>query len=326
MARIRTIKPEFFRHVGLYDAEKETGLPLRVAFAGLWTVADREGRFRWEPRNLKLDVLPHDDVDFSRVLDALGTRGFVVKYQVGDSTFGAIPSWERHQVVNNREIVSVIPAPPKNPHQFHSFTDASATRQPRDDDGVSDVLFPAQGEGEGEGNRKGKGKDSPSLRSVAHSKISDQTKSEPDGFDAFYRAYPRHVDRDRAAAKYKIALAITGQEALLTAAQAYAKSVQFTEPKFIAHPATWLHNKRWAVEEKSASAQDPKRAFAERVANLFGIEARQQLRNFELTFGADLERAAARLEQFAAEKKPITAANNWFFQHGGEGCVCGDMN
>jgi hypothetical protein len=34
MARIRTIKPEFFRHGGLFDAEIETGLPLRVAFAG----------------------------------------------------------------------------------------------------------------------------------------------------------------------------------------------------------------------------------------------------------------------------------------------------
>jgi hypothetical protein len=70
LARIRTIKPEFFRHADLYEAEKETGLPLRLAFAGLWTAADREGRFKWRPRELKLDCLPHDDVDFSRVLDA----------------------------------------------------------------------------------------------------------------------------------------------------------------------------------------------------------------------------------------------------------------
>ena len=48
MARIRTIKPEFFRHEALYEAEHETGLPLRVAYAGLWTAADREGRFQWK--------------------------------------------------------------------------------------------------------------------------------------------------------------------------------------------------------------------------------------------------------------------------------------
>lgn len=78
--RIRTIKPEFFLHVGLFQAEKESGLPLRVAFAGLWGAADREGRFKWEPMKLKVQILPYDDVDFSRVLDALSTRGFLVRY------------------------------------------------------------------------------------------------------------------------------------------------------------------------------------------------------------------------------------------------------
>ena len=58
MARIRTIKPEFFRHEALFEAEQATGLPLRVAYAGLFTAADREGRFKWSPRSLKLDCLP----------------------------------------------------------------------------------------------------------------------------------------------------------------------------------------------------------------------------------------------------------------------------
>jgi hypothetical protein len=111
MARIRTVKPEFFRHYGLYQAEKETRLPLRVAFAGLWTAADREGRFRWDPPNLKLDCLPYDEIDFSKVLEALRIKEFVVRYQVGDGTYGYIPSWKRHQVINQREAQSVIPEP-----------------------------------------------------------------------------------------------------------------------------------------------------------------------------------------------------------------------
>lgn len=109
--RIRTIKPEFFMHDGLFDAEHETGLPVRVAFIGLWCAADREGRFRWEPRRLGASILPYDCVDFSRVLDALTTRGFVVRYASHDSEFGVIPSFVRHQVINNRESASVIPAP-----------------------------------------------------------------------------------------------------------------------------------------------------------------------------------------------------------------------
>jgi len=113
MARIRTIKPEFFRHEGLYEAEIKTKLPLRIAYAGLWTSCDREGRFKWRPRQLKLDSLPYDDVDFSRVLDALESRGFLVKYEVEGDQYGAIPSWKTHQVINNKEMASVLPEPPK---------------------------------------------------------------------------------------------------------------------------------------------------------------------------------------------------------------------
>jgi hypothetical protein len=111
MARIRTIKPDFFRHEALFEAERKTKLPLRLAFAGLWTACDREGRFRWQPRVLKLDVLPFDDLDFAKVLTALCEHRFVVQYEFDGEQFGYIPSWGRHQHVNLREAESVIPAP-----------------------------------------------------------------------------------------------------------------------------------------------------------------------------------------------------------------------
>jgi len=94
--RIRTIKPEFFTHEGLYELEVETKLPIRVAFAGLWCAADREGRFKWEPRRLGIHILPYDKCEFSRVLDALTTRGFVVRYASNGSVFGFIPTFPHH--------------------------------------------------------------------------------------------------------------------------------------------------------------------------------------------------------------------------------------
>jgi hypothetical protein len=150
VARIRTIKPDFFRHGDLFDAEKETGLPLRVAFAGLWTAADREGRFEWDPRELKLDCLPHDEVDFSRVLDALATRGFIVKYASGTRVFGHIPSWKKHQVINHRESASTLPEPPVTPPDSTPSTrDARVVDASPTDEGH------ARGEGKGmEGNGK----------------------------------------------------------------------------------------------------------------------------------------------------------------------------
>lgn len=150
MARIRTIKPEFFKHEDLFDAEQETGLPLRLAFAGLWTVCDREGRFEWRPRSIKTDVLPYDDVDFSRVLDTLATRGFVVRYRVAGKDYGLVPGFSRHQVINNRESDSKLPEPPQSP----DIPDYS-TPAPRVDDASFTRHDLAQAEGEGEGEREG---------------------------------------------------------------------------------------------------------------------------------------------------------------------------
>ena len=150
MGRIRTIKPEFFKHSRLFEAEIETTLPLRVAFAGIWTCCDREGRFKWRPREMKLDVLPYDDCDFSRVLDALATRGFLVKYASGSDHYGYIPSWKAHQFVNAKESKSILPEPPKNEQ-----LDASVTRESREEHATS-----TGGVKEGKG-KEGKGSENP---------------------------------------------------------------------------------------------------------------------------------------------------------------------
>jgi hypothetical protein len=112
MTRIRTVKPALFKHEELFDAEQETGLPLRVAFIGLFCCCDREGRFKWHPRTLKSDALSFDDVDFSRVLDALCDVGLVRRYEAEGSIYGSIPTFTVHQAVNMREAKSVLPAPP----------------------------------------------------------------------------------------------------------------------------------------------------------------------------------------------------------------------
>jgi len=147
VSRIRTIKPEFFKHVELFDLEAESGLPIRVAFAALWTVADREGRFKWVARQLKIECLPYDDVDFSRVLDALSTREFIKKYTVKGVDYGWIPGFKTHQVINNRESPSNLPDP---------SNDEGLTRAARVDDASATREVHAQAEGKG---REGKGRE-----------------------------------------------------------------------------------------------------------------------------------------------------------------------
>jgi hypothetical protein len=107
------IKPAFFKHAELFAAERDSALPLRIAFAGLWTVADKEGRFKWKP-DLKPDVLPYDDVDMLDVLGALERAGFIHRYVVDGKDYGLIPSFREHQTFHKSERGSTIPPPPDN--------------------------------------------------------------------------------------------------------------------------------------------------------------------------------------------------------------------
>lgn len=188
MGRIRTVKPELFSHEQLFDAETETGLPLRLAFIGLFTCCDREGRFKWRPRTLKTDVMPHDNVDFARVLDALLTRGFVSKYACNDNLYGFIPSWHKHQVINNRESQSEIPAPTET-----SLISITSTRAPRVADACPTPLVHAQGEGKG---KEGKGKEEEGEQPIVQP--TGRTTVDRDQVDAVFRYWQTARGHDRA--------------------------------------------------------------------------------------------------------------------------------
>lgn len=169
MSRIRTVKPELFKHEELFDAEIASGLPLRLAFIGLFTVADREGRFRWKPRTLKLDVLPHDTVDFAAVLAALERAGFIRRYEVNGEAFGWIPTFTKHQRFSGKEaeIKSELPPPPTD-------TIGEAAGKQRGSSGELPHCFPGKrrgSDGEAAGNpgrereRKGRGREKRNARS-----------------------------------------------------------------------------------------------------------------------------------------------------------------
>jgi len=102
-SRIRTVKPEIFRHEELYALEQKTAPQLRLFWIGLFTLTDRHGWFEWKPNIIKLDILPYDDVDVNILLMALWGSSFIQKYAIDGRHYGFIPSWPRHQYINHRE-------------------------------------------------------------------------------------------------------------------------------------------------------------------------------------------------------------------------------
>jgi len=231
--RIRTIKPEFFLHDRLFDSEKDSGLPMRLAFIGLWCASDREGRFKWEPRRLGASILPYDMVDFSRVLDALTTRGFIERHASQGAEFGVIPSFLRHQVINNRESPSTLPEPTEE-----SMVIGFPTREPREAHacGTREVQVEAEGKGRKEGNRKGRG-----------------TEHTADAAE-IYQLYPRKEARADAIRAIEIALRKVPSEVLKEAVEAFAKSQEGKQEKFIPHPASWFNAERWTDDRGAWSS------------------------------------------------------------------------
>jgi hypothetical protein len=159
MARIRTVKPALARNRELFEMEMASGIPFRFVWAMFSTICDREGRFVWRPWEIKLDILPYDDIDFERVMNALATRGFIEKYKVGNEEFGCVPTFLRHQVINNKEKTSELPDPKAEGSSVITVSEPLPTREPRVCDACLSPLGKDQGEGNMEGNMEGKGKE-----------------------------------------------------------------------------------------------------------------------------------------------------------------------
>ena len=97
MARIRTIKPEFFTSDDICALS-----PLaRLLYVGLWCEADRDGRLVWTPGVMKRRYLPDDACDIEVLGAELVARGLIRLYGEG---LACIPSFARHQHVNIRDV------------------------------------------------------------------------------------------------------------------------------------------------------------------------------------------------------------------------------
>lgn len=109
MARIRSIKPEFF----LDEDLAELSAFARLAFPGLWCQADGHGRLEDRPKRLKLQILPYDPVDFDAVLQELHDGGFILRYVVDGNSIIQILNFSKHQRITGREAVeeSSLPEP-----------------------------------------------------------------------------------------------------------------------------------------------------------------------------------------------------------------------
>lgn len=139
--RARNIKPGFFKNEELAELSPLT----RILFAGLWCMADREGRLEDRPKRIKAEILPYDSLlncdgyensgtknamckktggeghEINSMLDALASKQFILRYSVHGEHYIQISNFTKHQSCNVKENVSTIPAPCQDDTSFPPY-------------------------------------------------------------------------------------------------------------------------------------------------------------------------------------------------------------
>jgi len=94
MARSRNIKPGFFQNEDLAELGAET----MILFAGLWTIADSEGRLEYRPKRIKVQCVPYfTQINIAKKLESLASLFFIQIYGSDSGRYIQITNWDKHQ-------------------------------------------------------------------------------------------------------------------------------------------------------------------------------------------------------------------------------------
>jgi hypothetical protein len=258
MARARNIKPGFF----LNDKLAECDPLARLLFAGLWCIADREGRLEDRPKRIKAEVLPYDDCDPDDLLNQLAQRGFIIRYEVDGNRYIQITNFKKHQNPHVKEAPSIIPPPPEQelaPEKHCTSTVQTPEKHDKDPADslklIPDSLKPHTDSLKRIPNTY-VAADAAACASIPAEKPSDteeeggaqsSVKTGKDGytpeFEEFWDHYPRKVEKKRAFRAWKARLREgVKPETLIQACKNYAVycTRQGIEQRYIKHASTFL--------------------------------------------------------------------------------------
>jgi hypothetical protein len=114
MARIRTIKPEFWSSAQLLECSPIA----RLLFIGMWNFADDKGRLPYSVKSIKAQIFPADGFDLDTVegwIVELSTNDLVLPYEVDGKRYLQITGWH-HQRIDKPQPAK-YPDPPKERSQ-----------------------------------------------------------------------------------------------------------------------------------------------------------------------------------------------------------------
>lgn len=225
MARIRTIKPEFFTSEDIVSLTPMA----RLLYIATWCEADKEGRLVWKPKTFKLRYFPGDNCDIEALCKELVDAGMVKLYGDGHAF---IPQFGKHQHINPRESASILPEPAES--RVGTRSDASAR--------VNSEIDPQVG-------REGKGKEGDTR---------DASRDDLPGFSNFWKTWPS-TDRKQAKGKCLDAWKKASAERDAAVILAHVESLKNSQGwlknngEYIPAPLVYLGQRRWEGAGEAAA-------------------------------------------------------------------------
>lgn len=231
MARLRTIKPEFFQNEDL----AELSLATRLLFIGLWTLADRRGILEDRPKRIKALLFPYDDIDVQTALSDLKAAGFINRYTVNGVPGIHIIRFTAHQNPHINERENDVPEPqssPVTPEQHGASTVQAPEQHSASNNFVSPLSVKGMVNGVGSGDLS-LGRESPS-KPITY----------PSDFEQFWEQYPSgHGVKKTTAAQWQ---KLKPDERLDAAAGlARWKSCERWREGYIKPAELWLRDRWW---------------------------------------------------------------------------------
>lgn len=270
MARIRSIKPEFWTNERVMECS-----PLaRLLFIGLWNFCDDAGNHPDAERTLKALIFPGDDIDSAtvrRLLDELSENGLLSLYAHEGRRYLHVNGW-RHQKIEK----PTVKYPPFTGVQQSNNESTGLAAQVVDEPSSNGrrVLDPGE-----EGERKGEDQDQEHVQTGqagqdarAPEQVSSkvQGKAKPtsskldplEGFDQFYRLYPRRQKRPDAEKAWR-KLSPEQRQAAMAALPAHCQRPDWLKDggQFVPLPASWLNGQRWEDELPTQNTHHPPSRF-----------------------------------------------------------------
>ncbi len=221
MARIRSIKPEFWTSAQLLECSTNA----RLLFIGTWTFADDAGRHPWSAKQVKAEIFPADDFPEKQILGwltELENQQLIIRYSSDGKEFFYIAGW-KHQRIDK-------PQTPKYPDPFAENSKSIPRIIPPDTIRYDTI-------------REDK-KEETSLRS---GDVAQETSYWPKDYrEQFWNLYPRKKAK-KAAFKALDRIRKSNEVPFARLLAAIGK-IPINDPVFIPHPATWLNQGRWDDE------------------------------------------------------------------------------